>query len=157
MGNLSPVRLVFRQSGDDLLLAAEEAHDRSVGIVVSRDVQGLLEEMLPTSGPRFLAFWQSYEDSRGGGAVFFSELAELLGLIARHPELRVLPKLTAVRQAEQLFHDVIVAKVFTIAAEAGLRPALVPTAPPIRTRSRDRWRRASDGDRSEGCHGRHRH
>lgn len=128
----TPSRLVFRNSGADLVLAAEDDEGRYAGIIVPADVRPLLEEMLPTSGPRFFDIWSSYAADRGGD-VFFAELSELLLLIQRHPQLRILRKLTGFRHSDQVFHDVVVGKVVVLAEGLSRNPEVVPASSLTRT------------------------
>lgn len=107
-----PTRLVLKPTtvkpdmsdGEGLAIFAEADDGKQQGVVVPMDIGPLLMEFLPTSGPRFVAFWQEYESTRGGDC-FFWDLTRLATVIQANPSLPVLRKLSGAVGPYDFMHN----------------------------------------------------
>lgn len=121
-GNFRPIRLVIKQCAQsgvedterNVAIVAEDATGRSCGITADRETAALLEQFLPTSGPRFLEFWSTYESDRGGDC-FFWDLQRLASAIASSHDLPALRKLSAAKTAADFTHNAYQASAMALA------------------------------------------
>lgn len=117
-----PVRLAVRPltaSGVDasdsgIAIVAEDATGRYCGITADRELGTLLDQFLPTSGPRFLEFWSTYESERGGDC-FFWDLERLARAIVSSPDLPALRRLSGARTAADFMHNAYQANLMVLA------------------------------------------
>src|SRR5687767_11358012 len=72
------IQVVDTTSGPGL--GAVDDQGRRTGILIPPAIRPVLEELLATSGPRFLQMWKHYQQDRGG-EVFFWDLADLATVI----------------------------------------------------------------------------
>lgn len=106
MGEFKPVRVEIRDSAGEVAIVAADVSGGARGIVLPNAIRPVLEEFLPTSGPRFLALWKSYGEDRGGDS-FFSDLAMLARAIVRAPDLPVIRKLSGFRASTEVLHGAV--------------------------------------------------
>lgn len=99
---------------EGIAIVAEDANGHYRGIGASTEIAALLDEFLPTSGPRFLEFWSTYEADRGGDC-FFWDLRRLVDAIAASPDLPELRKLTGAKSSNDLMHNAYQAHMMAIA------------------------------------------